>query len=369
MGGFPSDWKTALSRRKSLHQALHEQPVEAGGLRRSLTALDLILYGVGGSVGAGIYALVGIGAQVAGPGIAVSFLLCGIACVFTSLAYAEFAARIPVTGSAYTYAYVAFGEVSGWLVGWFLTLGYGFTASAVARAWAEYFASFLRAIVADETQAEMPLPYLTRLPLSFVYDGYTCSPLSVLVIALCSYVLVRGVKDSSAFNNFMTFLNLLVLAFVVVAGLSTETVVMDNLTPFFPQGVSGVAQGAGLVFFSFIGFDMVACLSEEVRQPERNMPIGIVGSLLICTAIYVTVSLVVVGMAPIDLLGGDVPITNALFANACCTHEQQLDADAQQCLSSVCSPILQKTLYYGGKVVSFGAIFGLTSGTFTSLMG
>mmetsp|Transcript_15323 Transcript_15323/g.23868 ORF Transcript_15323/g.23868 Transcript_15323/m.23868 type:complete len:521 (-) Transcript_15323:22-1584(-) len=214
------------------------------------------------------------------------------------------------------------------------------------------------------------LEYLTRFPIPFVADGYTCSPLSVVIIALCTYINVAGAKESSRFNNAMTVLNISVLAFVVLAGFGTHTVTMDNLDPFFPHGIAGVSQGAGLVFFAFIGFDMVACLSEEVIDPEVNMPIGIVGSLLICTGIYVAISLVVVGMAPVELLGVDVPITNALFANACCSHSEQIQENAsQQCLDSICSPVLHSVLLYGGRFVSFGAIFGLTSGTFTSLMG
>jgi len=344
------------------------------GLKRSLNAIDLIFYGVGSSVGAGIYCLIGIGAELAGPGIALSFLSCGIACIFTSLAYAEFAARIPVTGSAYIYAYVSFGEFYGWIVGWFLTLGYGFTASAVARSWAEYSANFLRnvleSLIPGSNDDYVILEYLTKLPLPFLGEGYTCSPLSTVVIALGTVIQVIGAKESTKFNNAMTFLNISVLAFVVFAGFGTQTVNIDNLQPFFPHGIGGVAQGAGLAFFSFIGFDMVACLSEEVINPERNMPIGIVGSILICTGIYVIITLVVVGLAPVNLLGQDVPITNALFANACCTHEEQLlENAAGQCLNSMCAPILHSVMFYGGRFVSFGAIFGLTSGTFTSLMG
>mmetsp|Transcript_22883 Transcript_22883/g.32011 ORF Transcript_22883/g.32011 Transcript_22883/m.32011 type:complete len:376 (-) Transcript_22883:71-1198(-) len=366
-----------MSRRKPLSEAMSSEEDSRKGLKRSLSAFDLILYGVGSSVGAGIYCLVGIGAELAGPGIAISFLTCGMACIFTSLAYAEFAARIPVTGSAYIYAYVSFGEFYGWIVGWFLTLGYGFTASVVARSWAEYLANFIHDGIVyatdgnDDSEVYLGfLEYLTRFPIPFVAEGYTCSPLSVVIISLCTYINVAGAEESSRFNNAMTVLNISVLAFVIVAGFGTQTVNVDNLDPFFPHGIAGVSQGAGLVFFAFIGFDMVACLSEEVIRPEVNMPIGIVGSLLICTGIYVTISLVVVGMAPVELLGVDVPITNALFANACCTHNQQLlDNASEQCLNSICSPVLHSILLYGGRFVSFGAIFGLTSGTFTSLMG
>jgi len=342
-------------------------------LRRTLSLADLILYGVGCSVGAGIYCLVGLGAEIAGPGIALSFALCGVACVFTALAYGEFAARIPVTGSAYVYAYVTFGEFVAWLVGWNLTLNYAFSASVVARSWAEYLAAFIRGLPYFDARGS-ELLWLTRMKLyyvPFVPETYTCSPLSIVIVALCTAVLVTGAQESSNFNNAMTVLNLGMLGFVVFAGLGSGTVESENLTPFFPEGFGGVLRGSGLVFFAFIGFDMVACLSEEVKNPEKNMPLGIVGTLVATTGIYVAVALVVIGMAPFDLLGGDVPIVNALLANGCCTHEEQL-IDAKtgaECLNQACSPVIRPVLLYGSRVVSFGAIFGLTTGTFTSLMG
>jgi APA family basic amino acid/polyamine antiporter len=361
---LPPHIKAAMLRRKPL------EPSAESELHRSLTAVDLILYGVGCSVGAGIYALIGIGANLAGPAITVSFLACGLACVFTSLAYAEFAARIPVTGSAFVYAYCTFGEFVGWLIGWNLTLGYGFTASVTARSWAEYLAALIVGMVEkyDGDANANALKFLTKLPLPFT--DLTCSPLSIVVVALCTVILMGGAKDSSRFNNFMTVLNISVLLFVVLAGLFTDSVDLDNLTPFAPHGIHGIAQGAGLVFFAFIGFDMVACLSEEVVDPERNMPLGIVGSLVISAALYILVSGVVIGMAPIQLLGGDVPITNALLANACCTHEQQLASDAVQvCLSTSCSPVMYRILAFGSRFVSIGAIFALTSATFVGMMG
>lgn len=355
-----SFWKQML-RRKPL------EPPRESQLKRTLTAVDLVLYGVGSSVGAGIYCLVGIGAGLAGPAISVSFLCCGMACIFTSLAYAEFAARIPVTGSAYVYAYTTFGEVWGWLVGWNLTLGYCFSASVVARSWGEYVAVFLTSLAQrfEWIAFESSIVYLTKFP---VYGDYTCSPLSTVIVALSTHILKSGAKESSKFNNMMTCFNIGVLLVVMLAGLPVLS--LDNLDPFFPTGTSGVARGAGLVFFAFIGFDMVACLSEEVVDPGRNMPIGIVGSLIISAAIYVSISLVVVGMAPIPLLGGDVPITNALLANACCSHEQQLDPNAAEvCLHNACSPVLHPVMMFCSRAVSAGAIFALTSACFVGLMG
>jgi basic amino acid/polyamine antiporter, APA family len=345
-------------------------PSQPPRLKRSLDLMDLIFYGVGCSVGAGIYSLVGIGADIAGPSIALSFLLCGIACCFTSLAYAEFAARVPLAGSAYTFTYVTFGELCGWLVGWNLTLGYAISAAVVARSWAEYLLRFVDGLLPGVDASQWQ--WLTHLPihLPFVSDNYTCCPLAVVIIGLCTLVLITGAKESTRFNTAMTILNLSVLGFVLLAGIGTGTVQHDNLFPVFPRGLAGTAQGAGIVFFSFLGFDMVACLSEEVSNPTRNMPIGIIGSLLVSMTIYVSIAIVVVGMAPVSVLGGEVPIVNALLANACCSHEDQLAPIAvDTCLSYQCTPVLHSVLYTGSRMVSFGAIFGLTTATFACLMG
>eukprot|EP00980_Cylindrotheca_fusiformis_P027988 scaffold22575_cov141-Cylindrotheca_fusiformis.AAC.19 len=358
---------TAIRRRRPLNPR-QTTPTSAGPrLKRSLSLVDLIFYGVGCSVGAGIYSLVGIGADLAGPSIAISFLLCGVACCFTSLAYAEFAARVPLAGSAYTFTYVTFGELCGWLVGWNLTLGYAISAAAVARSWAEYVVTFLEALVGKH----WALTRSTHFPLSWFGSDYECCPLAMAIIAFCTTILVTGAKESTRFNTAMTIMNLLVLGFVLLVGSTTGTIQSDNLTPIFPHGVAGMARGAGLVFFSYLGFDMCSCLSEEVKNPERNMPIGIVGSLLLSLSIYVAVSIVVLGMAPVNLLGEDVPIVNALLANACCSHVEQLTlADAKDaCLSYSCSPIVHPMLHFGSRIISFGAMFGLTAATFACLMG
>ena len=373
-------------------------------LKRTLGVMDLIFYGIGCSVGAGIYSLVGIGAKVAGPAISLSFALCGIACCFTSLGYAEFAARVPLAGSAYTFTYVSFGELAGWLVGWNLTLGYAVSAAAVSRSWAVYVAGFFHGVLqndelgVEQTLADMfrmsankLLQWFARAPVPNLFGGqdYECCPLAAVVILLCTSVLATGAKESSRFNTVMTILNLTVLGFVVVVGWTTGNVrIHDNLlTPsFFPEGFDGVGRAAGLVFFSYLGFDMVSCLSEEVKNPERNMPIGIVGSLVVSSIVYCVVSLTVVGMAPIELLGEDVPLVNALLANACCTYDgqhQDISAHASpnyECLSySSCdstlandrngSSFLFLLLLNGSRVVSCGAIFGLTTATFACLMG
>jgi len=392
----------AMTRRKTLSQARQgsvvassEQQGSAGGggddeqsvgFNRTLTAVDLVLYGVGSSIGAGIYVLVGLGAQIAGPAISASFVICGSACILTSLAYAEFASRIPVAGSAFTYVYVAFGEFSAWLIGWNLILGYGFTTSVVARAWADYtgdfFVKLARSRFGASTARSNLIWFLELMTEWYPFgaededlqqhdndnSGYSFSLLSILIVVVNTWILLRGVKDSATFNNVMTVLNVSVLGLVVLSGLLTESVSVDNLTPFSPHSTSGVLQGAGLVFFAFIGFDMVASLSEEVVNPEVNMPIGIVGSLVVSTFIYFAVSFVVVGMAPLQfLVKSDVPIVNALLINACCTHEEQVADTSSRCLS--CNEYIKPVLAVASQVVAIGAMLGLMASSFASFMG
>ncbi|CEG49422.1 amino acid permease [Plasmopara halstedii] len=318
-------WRAA-SRVKPLSRC----KIEASELNKCLTLVDLVAYGVGCSVGAGVYSLVGVGAQIAGPSISLSFLVSGIACIFTSLTYSEFAARVPVTGSAYTFVYITFGELAAWLIGWNLTLGYGISAAGISRSWASYVHRFLQ-------QWGLDFPHwLFQIKILSV----NCSILAALLIICCTFILLAGVHESAKFNAFVTLLNVSVLIFVMAFG-STE---MDAAywQPFMPAGFHGVLTGAGVVFFAYLGFDMVACLAEEVHEPQRTLPKGIIGSLVISMTIYVGVSLIVTGMAPIDILGKDVPLINAFsFHNA----------------------------PWAGQIVSFGSIFGLTTAAFTCLMG
>lgn len=352
----------AMARRKTLAEAKSDE----GGhtLRRTLTAFDLVLYGIGSSVGAGIYVMIGLGADIAGPAISVSFLACGIACILTSLAYAEFASRIPVAGSAYTFCYVAFGEFAAWIIGWNLILGYGFTTSVVARAWADYLGDLLIDVSTDWDY--FPTTYFERLvkwPILGEEVDYSCSLLSMVIVAFNSWILLRGAMDSARFNNVMTVLNISVLMLVVCAGVFSGSVKLDNLTPFVPHHGSSVLQGAGLVFYAFIGFDMVASLAEEVIRPEVNMPIGIVGSLCASTLIYVSVAISVIGMAPIKLLGKTVPIINALIANAYCKHEDQMMEDANFACLQASDSMVKPFLFVVARVVSTGAVFGLMAST------
>jgi len=360
----------AMHRKMSLSEARYGKGEENGsGLKRTLNAVDLVLYGLGSAVGAGIYILAGIGAKLAGPAISMSFLGCGLSCVLTAFSYAEFSSLIPASGSAYIYTYVAFGEVYAFCVGWNLILGYGFTASVAARAWADYVGDFL----VKMTGWTWIIPYCTEVQLFGDSVDYTCSPLSVVIVVLSTVVLLRGAKDSSTFNNTICVTNLFILALIVISALATGSVEPDNLVPFAPSGVSGMLRGAGLVFYAFIGFDMVASLSEEVVSPERNMPIGIVGSLLLSTLIYCSVTLAVVGMTPLPFLGETTPLVNAILANACCTHEEQMEVvgnnlDVGVCLRD-CQVFENPALAWISRIVSGGAGLGLMAACFTSLMG
>ena len=364
--------KKAILRKKSLNSFSEEDSGNTQSLKRTLGLSDIILYGIGCSVGAGIYSLVGIGANIAGPAISVSFLLCGIACIFTSFSYAELAGRIPVAGSAYAFTYVAFGELPAWLVGWNMTLGYGISSAVVARSWAEYLASFIGQAVHSQKVKEI-IHLSVSAPIPFIPENdYRCAPLSIIIVLICTLILVLGAKESTTFNNLITMVNISMLALVVILGIASDSIEPDNLEPFIPHGIAGIGRGSGFVFFAYLGFDMVSCLSEEVKNPQENMPKGIVGSLLASMLIYISVTLVVIGIAPIKILGSNVPIVNALLANACCDHKEQLLRDAvETCLDTeVCSENMHnKILFYGSHIVSFGALFGLTTSTFTGLMG
>lgn len=364
-----------MHRKKSLSEARYGDGGEGsssshgGDLKRTLNAVDLILYGLGSAVGAGIYILAGIGAKLAGPAIAMSFLGCGLSCTLTALAYAEFSSLISASGSAYIYTYVAFGEVYAFGVGWNLILGYGFTASVAARAWADYVGDFL----VKATGAKWIIPYCTEVPLLGTEVDYTCSPLSIVIVAVSTIVLLRGAKDSSTFNNLICVTNLSILALIVISALATGSIEHDNLVPFAPSGVPGMLRGAGLVFYAFIGFDMVASLSEEVVHPEKNMPIGIVGSLLLSTLIYCSVTLAVVGMTPLPFLGETTPLVNAILANACCTHDEQMElvagdsgvgGNVQVCLKD-CQVFENPALAFISRIVSGGAGLGLMAACFT----
>ncbi|MCL5801543.1 MAG: amino acid permease [Gammaproteobacteria bacterium] len=280
------------------------------GLKRALSAFDLTFLGIGAIIGTGIFVLTGIAAAtMSGPAVVLSFVVSGIACAFAALAYAELAASLGGCGSAYGYSYAALGELVAWLVGWMLILEYGVATAAVANGWSGYFNNALTAV-------GLPLPdALTRAPSQ---GGIINLPAAGIVVAL-SILLIIGVKQSSQFNTVLVFVKLLTIAvFVGVAVFHVNPALWDPFLPFgwFNAGAEGkpvgVLAGAAIVFFAYIGFDAVTTAAEEARNPQRDVPIGLLASLAICTVIYVVVSGLLTGIVSYKDLNVSSPVAHAM---------------------------------------------------------
>ncbi|MDO3410616.1 amino acid permease [Saccharibacillus sp. CPCC 101409] len=292
--------QSSLFRRK----AIKEGP---SNLKRVLGPLDLTTLGVGAIIGTGIFVLTGVAAaKYAGPGLVLSFLLAGIICAFAALCYSEFASSVPASGSAYTYSYTTFGELIAWILGWDLILEYGFASAAVASGWSGYFQSLLSGI-------GIQLPH--ALTGAFNPDKGTYVDITaVLITLIIATLLTRGVKEATRANGIMVGIKLLVV--LIFIGVGVFYVKPDNWHPFLPFGFGGVTAGAATVFFAYIGFDAVSTAAEEVKEPQRNLPIGIIASLAICTVLYIVVSLILTGIVPYNLLNVSDPVAFALeFVN------------------------------------------------------
>jgi APA family basic amino acid/polyamine antiporter len=327
-----------LFRRKSLLEVLPDSPpgdgVGAGGshrsLRRTLGGLDLTLLGVGAIVGAGIFSSVGQMAAggpdhpAAGPALILSFVITAIACGFSALCYAEIAALAPAAGSAYSYAFVALGELPAWIIGWDLIIEYAVGNIYVAQSWADYFRSFVRgtfgvdfpAWMASDLQTAARDPVLAalapRLPTPFGDLAVAFNLPAALVVLLLTVLLVRGVRASAHTNAVMVVLKIvLVLGFV---GVGAAHVQPANWHPFAPNGFRGVWTGASLAFFSYIGFDAISTVAEETRNPQRDLPRGMIGSLVICSVLYIAVAAVMTGLVPYKMLDTGDPLASALLA-------------------------------------------------------
>jgi APA family basic amino acid/polyamine antiporter len=288
-----------MFRKPSLNVAMKEN--DSSGLKRVLGPFDLIAYGVGSTVGTGIFVVYGdVAKNIAGPAVVLSFLAAAISSLLSALCYAEFAARVPLSGSAYTFAYMTLGEVTAWFIGWNLTLEYGVAAAAVARGWSAYFGAFLTGVGAD-------VPSWLAGEDKYLDENIAPAPFAFLIVAVCTAVLLFGVQESSMFNNVITVINVSLLLFITIFGAFHVNPAnwSDN---FAPWGAKGVFRGASIVFFSYIGFDSVSTLSGEVKNPGRNLPIGVVGTLLIATVLYVGISLVVTGMIPYTEIDKDKPL-------------------------------------------------------------
>jgi APA family basic amino acid/polyamine antiporter len=350
---------------------------EAVTLRRALGALNLTMLGIGAIIGAGIFVLTGTAAaQYAGPAIVLSFVLAGTGCLFAGLCYAEFSAMIPIAGSAYTYGYATLGELVAWIIGWDLILEYLFGAATVAVGWSGYFVALLR----DNLGIHLS-PAWTQAPLGVVGThtlvrnlmcidpnggavaaaNGACAAGSVLqpgiinlpaivLVALMSTLLVIGIKESASFNNVIVFIKVAIV--ILVIGFGFMYVKPTNWHPFIPTntgefghyGWSGIARGAAVVFFAYIGFDAVSTAAQEARNPQKDMPIGILASLAICTVLYILMALVMTGLAHYQDLNVPQPVYVAIAA---------------------AGPALKWLTYF----INIGAILGLASVVLVMLMG
>ncbi len=313
-----------------------EQLIEAAEgtrLNRAVGALDLTALGIGAIIGTGIFVIIGEAIAESGPALVISFLLAGITCVFSALAYAELASSLPVSGSAYTYAYATMGEVLAWIIGWDLILEYGVSVAAVAVGWGAYFTTLLDSLFGITLSDSITLP---------PGDGGDVNVPAFLLVLAVAALLISGVRQSARSNTVMVITKLAVLVFFIVAAATAFN--GDHFSDFAPNGFGGVETAAALIFFAYIGFDAVSTGSEETDNPQRNLPIAIIGSLVIATILYILVSVAAVGALPADQLAGDdSPLATALSEGA--------------------------GLAWGADIVSFGALVAITSVVLTILYG
>ena len=322
-----------LLRKKSIQTFKEIEADQEHHLKRTLTAFDLTCLGIGGIIGVGIFVITGIAAaKYAGPSVTLSFVIAMMACIFTALCYAEFASLLPVAGSAYNYSYATMGELIAWIIGWDLVLEYVVGSIAVAIGWSGYLVNILKTIGWD-----MPV-WCSAAPGS-APGAIINLPAAVIVLVL-TILLVIGIKESARFTTAMVFVKLTaVLTFIAVASSHVQT---SNWHPFMPFGFNGMITAAAIVFFAYIGFDAISTAAEETKNPQRDMPIGIITSLVICTILYIVVSAILTGVVSYKELNTPAPIAYALTSLG---------------------------FTWGSALVSAGAVTGLTSVLIVLLMG
>jgi APA family basic amino acid/polyamine antiporter len=312
-----------LFRKKSIPHILQE--AEAGlheghgsGLKKVLGVRDLTFFGVAAVIGAGIFSGIGSAASSGGPGVVFLYIFTAIACGFAALCYAEFASTVPVSGSAYTYSYVAFGEIFAWIIGWDLLMEYAIGNIAVAISWSDYFTNLMG-------KAGMHIPDWMTMDYMTAKAGATEAAVSawanapnlgglrlimdvpaLLIVALITYIVFRGIKESRSASNLMVIIKLLVIFFVIVLG--AYYVNPSNWSPFTPEGFGGIMKGVSAVFFAYIGFDAISTTAEECKDPQRDLPRGMIYSLIICTVVYVLLALVLTGMVHYSKLNVGDPL-------------------------------------------------------------
>ncbi|MHB9026711.1 MAG: amino acid permease [Armatimonadota bacterium] len=318
-----------LFARKTLAQIKEEMAGE-NRLRRVLGPVALTSLGIGCIIGAGIFVVTGLVAKtITGPALILSFVVAGIACIFAALCYAEFASMTPIAGSAYTYAYTTLGELFAWIIGWDLVLEYTVASASVANGWSKYFLNLLGMF-------SIGLPtYLTEAPIgvnettgAIVPTGHVLDIMAVIIVAILTTILVLGIRESTRFNTTMVFIKVAVVIFVIAVG--AFFVNPANWQPFAPFGFAGISlfghlnwgtiiggapvgmlAGAAIIFFAYIGFDSVSTHAEEAKNPQRDVPIGIIASLIICTVLYIAVAAVLTGMVPYDQLSPNAAVAEA----------------------------------------------------------
>lgn len=349
---------SSLFRTKSIEQSIQDTEEPEHQLKKSLSALDLTVFGVGVVIGTGIFVLTGaVAKETAGPATAIAFAVAGVVCALAALCYAEFASTVPVAGSAYTFSYASLGELPAWTIGWDLVLEFALGTAVVAVGWSGYVRSLM-----DNAGWELP----AALSGPDASDGFSFDILATALVLVLTVVLVLGMKLSARVTTVIVAIKVAVVLIVIIAG--AFFIDADNYKPFIPKaqevpagnsidspliqlmfgyaptnfGVLGIFTAASIVFFAFIGFDIVATAAEETKLPQRDMPRGILGSLLICTILYVAVSIVVTGMQHYSELSVDAPLADAFKATG---HP-----------------------FYGG-VISFGAAVGLTTVCMILLLG
>lgn len=323
-----------LFKTKSIEQLVSD--VEHGGraLRRSLTAWDLTLLGVGAIIGTGIFVLTGTAAaNQAGPAITMSYLAAGLACGFAALCYAEFASMIPIAGSAYTYAYATLGELFAWMIGWDLILEYAVGSMTVAIGWSGYMQKVLSGF-----GIELPTWMMAAPPVGIINLP------AVLIVLVIMVLLVVGIRESARFNAAMVAIKMVAILFFIAAG--ATYVKPENWSPFAPFGWSGLMAAAAVVFFAYIGFDAVSTTAEEAKNPQRDLPIGIIASLIVCTVLYLAVAAILTGIVRVVDYRSDVEFLNAPVAFALSVIGQD----------------------WAAYLVSAGAVAGITSVLLVMLM-